>query len=791
MRKRVTLAFDSLIASSKLHDINETPLKIVVEHGSQEYSYLLDKIKNNRESQLGINVELPQNKDISSQFVYVSVLQGDNVLIKERINLDKNYIGALKMEKDATISLVFRVINSHKNEICIFGVPKFHISEFKINKMVNNGCLGTVYEVVDSLSRKHVFKVFGSRLNIENPKDIVIREIIPFIALPRHPCMIKLDGFIYSSNHFLKLVLEIAERGRINEIDIRNLNDGIVSKVFYGLFSCIAFLHEHGFVHRDIHPSNILITKDYEVRLIDFSVSRFIGENMSSNIGHRGYVAPESYDSENYDELVDEYQLGTIIRALGFPARWFIDSLTNEDTSNRITCSEMCTIIENELIGCKNTEESMLYFEKLSKYHESRPIRDNILWELALFYVEIKNDFTFLDLIKLANNCGIPGAEACYNEIIRNYDGLAFDIEYNQLVIDEKIDRFLKSDEYFNFTLILRKMKKHELIIFFSELLLDIIRRKISPKNLIDIFWTISNNENNPDIFYALLKAAFKYYKTFQIFSFEVLEYAATLGSIDACDFLAYLYATMWPNYMDRLEYYSEIALENGRKKCAMFLGLIAEYHGNRDKAIQYFKISAKYDSFSMYQLAIYYFNVTKDKEKGIKYMKKSANEGYPMAQYCLAVFYFWGYIVQKSYSTAFWYNSFALNSGITDGLFIHGMCLFFGLVDKVDYVNARVIFEKSIKYEKNPNVLLCLSTIYTLGLGVDVNFEKANYYTQLYYDDTSGRDYFLGNIEYIPPIDSYSIKEGSSYRIVSREEHILNVIPKVKHLILDQSIVF
>ncbi len=75
------------------------------------------------------------------------------------------------------------------------------------------------------------------------------------------------------------------------------------------------YLHKHNLIHRDIKPENIYISKDGKIKIGNFTYAcRIKDENNQLIIkdpeGSKGYMAPEIYFGEEYNELCDVYSLG-------------------------------------------------------------------------------------------------------------------------------------------------------------------------------------------------------------------------------------------------------------------------------------------------------------------------------------------------------------------------------------------------------------------------------------------------------------------------------------------------
>jgi len=80
------------------------------------------------------------------------------------------------------------------------------------------------------------------------------------------------------------------------------------------LFGALNHMHSQGVVHRDIKPENIMLTKEDELKLIDFGLSkRQQGTKKLKTIaGTPYYMAPEVLDGQ-YDSKCDCWSLGVLL----------------------------------------------------------------------------------------------------------------------------------------------------------------------------------------------------------------------------------------------------------------------------------------------------------------------------------------------------------------------------------------------------------------------------------------------------------------------------------------------
>ena len=103
---------------------------------------------------------------------------------------------------------------------------------------------------------------------------------------------------------------------------IFDFDEKIISKILMQICDCLKEIHEKNIIHRDLTLSNIMLTKNNEVKIIDFGIARIFDPQKISDtefLGTRGYAAPEQYglfDLEQSDFRTDIFVLGNAMKKL-------------------------------------------------------------------------------------------------------------------------------------------------------------------------------------------------------------------------------------------------------------------------------------------------------------------------------------------------------------------------------------------------------------------------------------------------------------------------------------------
>lgn len=196
-------------------------------------------------------------------------------------------------------------------------VNKDNESDYQIIREIKKLPEANLYEISFPNISNHLC-LKETLIQLKNAKRIKIFEHeAEILKSLNHPNIIK---YIYHSttkrehDFQVKLFLEYTERGSLSTAIQENISIDILS-VLQSIAKALKFVHSKRIIHRDIKPENILITRDGLMKISGFDISAEI-HNLSENVGTPGYMAPEIWRKDPYDEKVDIFSLGITIYQL-------------------------------------------------------------------------------------------------------------------------------------------------------------------------------------------------------------------------------------------------------------------------------------------------------------------------------------------------------------------------------------------------------------------------------------------------------------------------------------------
>ena len=189
--------------------------------------------------------------------------------------------------------------------------------------------MGAIYLVRHRLlDELRVVKVLRSQLNTdEDLRQRFLREAKAAIQL-RHPNIAQLYDFSVDEEGNASIVLEYIDGLTLEELgrrpEARDL--GLDLAIARQALRALGFLHRKGFVHRDIAPDNLMLTRDHEgeplVKLIDLGIVKTLrggegkGTATSLYLGKPRYSSPEQLASPDIDARADLYSFGVLLYEL-------------------------------------------------------------------------------------------------------------------------------------------------------------------------------------------------------------------------------------------------------------------------------------------------------------------------------------------------------------------------------------------------------------------------------------------------------------------------------------------
>ncbi len=195
------------------------------------------------------------------------------------------------------------------------------LGRYNIIGELGQGAMGTVYKAVDPLiDRVVAIKTINLSLALEEKDEYESRFYQEAKAAGRlsHPNIVTIYD-VGKSGEIAYIAMEFLQGRELRDL----LNDGqrlpvdqvinIVAQVAQGL----AYAHEHGIVHRDVKPSNIMIVRDGHVKITDFGIARMASAAVRTQtgmvLGSPKYMSPEQVVGKLTDQRSDIFSLGVML----------------------------------------------------------------------------------------------------------------------------------------------------------------------------------------------------------------------------------------------------------------------------------------------------------------------------------------------------------------------------------------------------------------------------------------------------------------------------------------------
>ena len=191
------------------------------------------------------------------------------------------------------------------------------IGQFKVLGLLGKGAMGEVYEGVDEgLGRRVALKVLGRKHQESGEfKTRFLREGRALAAI-NHANVVQVY-FIGEFDRRPFLAMEYLDGYDIGAALKKDgaIRPGDAAEVIRQSAIGLSETKRAGVVHRDVKPSNLVVTQEGVVKVTDFGLAKALQEDLSITatgvfVGTPDYLAPEQAMGEEVDAAADVYALG-------------------------------------------------------------------------------------------------------------------------------------------------------------------------------------------------------------------------------------------------------------------------------------------------------------------------------------------------------------------------------------------------------------------------------------------------------------------------------------------------
>jgi eukaryotic-like serine/threonine-protein kinase len=200
---------------------------------------------------------------------------------------------------------------------------------YKVGEIIGRGGMADVFEGVDlRLGRKIAIKLLKSDLaNDENFESRFAQEA-QASAKMAHPTIVRIydagEEISTDSNGNKRktpfIVMEYVKGKLLRDLmHEKKLSTAEAIGFAKGVLTALEYSHKAGIIHRDIKASNIMVTEEGQVKVMDFGIARAISDSSATQahtsgiVGTAQYFSPEQARGEAVDARTDLYSTGVLL----------------------------------------------------------------------------------------------------------------------------------------------------------------------------------------------------------------------------------------------------------------------------------------------------------------------------------------------------------------------------------------------------------------------------------------------------------------------------------------------
>jgi beta-lactam-binding protein with PASTA domain/tRNA A-37 threonylcarbamoyl transferase component Bud32 len=206
--------------------------------------------------------------------------------------------------------------------------PRLLGGRYELDGVVGRGGMAEVYRARDlRLDRIVAVKTLREDLARDQTFQARFRREAQSAASLNHPSIVA----VYDTGEDMAgpspvpyIVMEYVDGRTLRDLlrEDRRLLPERAMEITDGTLRALEYSHRNGIVHRDIKPGNVMLTRNGDVKVMDFGIARAVSDAQSTMtqtaqvIGTAQYLSPEQARGERVDARSDLYSTGCLLYEL-------------------------------------------------------------------------------------------------------------------------------------------------------------------------------------------------------------------------------------------------------------------------------------------------------------------------------------------------------------------------------------------------------------------------------------------------------------------------------------------
>ncbi|KAF5923358.1 hypothetical protein HPG69_006527 [Diceros bicornis minor] len=233
--------------------------------------------------------------------------------------------------------------------------PRGWLADFKVGNLLGKGSFAGVYRAesihtglevaIKMIDKKAMYKA-GMVQRVQNEVKIHCQL--------KHPSILELYNY-FEDNNYVYLVLEMCHNGEMNRYlknRMKPFSENEARHFMHQIITGMLYLHSHGILHRDLTLSNLLLTRNMNIKIADFGLAtqlKMPHEKHYTLCGTPNYISPEIATRSAHGLESDVWSLGCMFYTL-LTGRPPFDTDTVKNTLNKVVLAdyEMPTFLSRE-----------------------------------------------------------------------------------------------------------------------------------------------------------------------------------------------------------------------------------------------------------------------------------------------------------------------------------------------------------------------------------------------------------------------------------------------------------